>query len=107
MMVRPAAFGAATFHDEVVDGTLHFSNFEGLGGEVLVAQTVPRAEACGATVLLTRIKFNTTARFGIDAAYVTGGVYKRARLETGKTETSGPCCSPFSTFEQQGYALKK
>ena len=79
--IRPAAFGAATFEMKIENGKPHYYNIQCLGGEVPGEQTVPRAEAWGATVLLTRIHYNAVARLVIDAAYVTGGMTKRLRLE--------------------------
>ena len=84
MSIRPAAFGAATFQYDHLNGKPNFSNFQVLGGEVPDEQTVPRAEAWAATVLSTRVHFNNVARVGIDAEYVSGGVSKRQRLEKGK-----------------------
>ena len=47
-------------------------------------QTVPRAEAWAATVLLLRTHYNAVARYAIDASYVTNGLSKRSRLEKGR-----------------------
>jgi len=55
-----------------------------LGGEVPGEQTVPRAEAWAATVLLLRTHYNAVARYAIDASYVTNGISKRTRLEKGR-----------------------
>jgi len=52
-------------------------------GETPGRQTVPRAELFGAIVLITRVHYNVCVRLGIDAAYVTNGVLKRARLDRG------------------------
>ena len=82
--IRPAAWGAATFEFTIEDGIPKFSNIEAIGGEVPGAQTVPRAEAWGATILLSRIHSNAVARIGIDASYVVNGISKRARLEKGQ-----------------------
>ena len=68
----------------MVEGKPKFFNIEAMGGEVLGAQTVPRAEAWAATVLLSRVHANAVARFGIDASYVIDGAAKRSRLEKGK-----------------------
>ena len=81
--IRPAAFGAATFEFSFEEGIPVFSNIQGLGGEVPGDQTVPRAEAWAATVLMTRIHPNGVARLGIDASYVTNGAHNRTRLEKG------------------------
>ena len=84
LSIRPAAFGAATFEYRVHEGRVIIENIQGLGGEVPGDQTVPRAEAWAATVLLSRVHPNAVARFGIDASYVTEGIAKRSRLEKGK-----------------------
>ena len=81
--IRPAAFGIATFDFMFVEGTLQATNIEAIAGETPGRQTVPRAELFGAIVLTTRVHHNVCARLGIDAAYVTNGVLKRARLERG------------------------
>ena len=86
MSIRPAALGAATFEFEIAAGGPRFFNIQSIGGEVPGEQTVPRAEAWAATVLLTRVHFNGLARFGIDAAYVTGGMSRRWRLKETKKE---------------------
>jgi hypothetical protein len=82
--IRPAGFGAVTFNFKLVDGRPTIENIEGIAGEVPGEQTVPRAEAWAATVILSRIYVNAVARIGIDAAYVVDGVSKRSRLEKGK-----------------------
>ena len=82
--IRPAGFGAATFTFRIQDGQPIVENVEGMAGEVPGEQTVPRAEASGATIMSSRIYFNSVARIGIDAAYVVEGVSKRSRLEKGK-----------------------
>ena len=84
MHIRPAAFGAATYEFEVVNGQPHFHNFQIIGGQVPGEQTVPRAETWAAIVLLTRVHFNAVARLGIDAAYVTLGSGNRHKLCKGK-----------------------
>ena len=55
-----------------------------MGGEAPGEQTVPRAEAWAATILLSRIHPNAVARIGIDAAYVVDGIAKRSKLEQGQ-----------------------
>ena len=52
MSIRPAAFGAATFIYDLIEGKPVITDVAGLAGEVLGEQTVPRAEAWAATVLL-------------------------------------------------------
>ena len=64
-------------------------DIERLGGEVPGEQTVPRAEAWAATLLLSRVHPHAVARLGIDEAYVVDGFSKRRSLGKRKTETSG------------------
>ena len=84
MRIRPAAFGAATFHYKEINGEPKFEDIECLGGEVPGEQTVPRSETWGSIVLLTRVSANVIARLGIDASYVTRGVHNRNKLCRGK-----------------------
>ena len=85
--IRPVGFGAAAFSFKVVDGKPVIEDIAGIAGEVPGEQTVPRAEAWAAAVLLSRIHPNAVARIGIDAAYVVDGVWKRGRSEKGKMGT--------------------
>ena len=98
MVIRPAAFGTATFRYRLDNDQLHFFDIQCLGGEVPGAQTVPRAETWGAIVLLTRINSNVIARLGIDASYVTQGVKKRIKLCKGKMAIFGVFFSPSWIF---------
>ena len=82
--IRPVGFGAATFNYKCVNGKPIITDIEGLGGEVPGEQTVPRAEAWAATIVLSRTHPNAVLRIGIDAAYVVDGIAKRGRLEKGK-----------------------
>ena len=79
LVIRPAAFGAATFNYAVKDGKPHFFDFQCIGGQVPGEQTVPRAETWAAIVLMTRLNSNAVARLGIDAAYVTLGAGNRLK----------------------------
>ena len=82
--IRPVGFGAATFNYRIENGRPVITDIEGLGGEVPGDQTVPRAEAWAATIVLSRTHPNAVARIGIDASYVVDGIAKRGRLEKGK-----------------------
>ena len=79
--IRPATFGAATLEFKEVEGKPIIYNIQGIGGEVLGEQTVPRADACAATLLLSRVHANAVARLGIDASYDTHGISKRNRKD--------------------------
>ena len=92
LVIRPAAFGAATFNYAVKNGKPRFFDFQCIGGQVLGEQTVPRAETWAAIVLMTRLNSNAVARLGIDAAYVTLGAGNRLKLIKRK---NGDLCELF------------
>jgi hypothetical protein len=52
--IRPVGFGAVTFNYKIENGQPIFEDIEGLGGEVPGEQTVCRAEAWAATIVLSR-----------------------------------------------------
>ena len=77
--LRPAGFGGSTLNFRVENIRPVTEDIQGICGQVLGEQTVPRAEMWVATVLLSRIHPNAVGRFGIDAAYVVDGSAKKAQ----------------------------
>ena len=82
-MIRPAAYGMATFDFILEGGVPTAANIQVIGGETPGKQTVPRSELTGAIILISRVHWNVCARLGVDASYVTDGAFNRLRLEKG------------------------
>ena len=82
-MLRPAAFGMATFDLILERGVPTAANIQVIGGETPCRQTVPRSELIGAIILISRVHENVCARLAVDASYVTEGAFNRMRLEKG------------------------
>ena len=82
-LIRPAAFGLATFDFIMESGVPTAVNIQVIGGETPGKQTVPRSELIGAIIIISRVHQNVCARLGVDASYVTDGAFNRVRLEKG------------------------
>ena len=80
-MIRPAAFGMATFDFILEGGVPTAANIQAIEGETPGKQTAPRSELIGARILVLRVHANVCARLGVDASYVTEGAFNRMRLE--------------------------